>query len=195
MVKKTLRSLRLSTLLAAASLILAGCVMPLGTMTQPLIPNGSDIEESKTFSSVDIMFAQMMIPHHQQALDMSLMAAAKSQDSEILDLAATISLEQDPEIAIMRGWLSEAGASEEMGHAMHGMDGMLTEEQLAALLNAEGSEFDELFLKGMIAHHEGAISMAQMVIQSSNSEVRSLAESIVASQKEQIAYMKALLSR
>jgi uncharacterized protein (DUF305 family) len=144
---------------------------------------------------MDVMFAQMMIPHHQQAVDMGVIARAKSSDEEVLKLAAAISSEQEPEIDLMRSWLNAAGASEDMGHAGHGMDGMLTEEQMAALLNASGSEFDELFLRGMIAHHEGAIEMAKMVLDSANPEVRGLAEAIVASQQEQIQSMQEMLAK
>lgn len=151
--------------------------------------------ESSAFSSSDIMFAQMMIPHHQQALDMSELALSLAETSEVKDLATQIRDEQEPEISLMRDWLSAAGASEDMGHSSHGMDGMLTEEQMAALLSASGAEFEKLFLEGMISHHEGAIAMAQMVLDSANPEVRSLAEAIVSSQQTQIDYMKTLLAR
>jgi uncharacterized protein (DUF305 family) len=75
------------------------------------------------------------------------------------------------------------------------MGGILSEEQMSALLEASGPEFERLFLEGMIAHHEGAIDMAQMVLQSENPEVRALAEAIVTSQQVQIDYMKSLLAR
>ena len=183
------------TAVLAAALTLSGCAAGMEPGAATPNQSGVEIADSTAFSSMDIMFAQMMIPHHQQAVDMGVIAAAKSSDEEVLKLAAAISSEQEPEIELMRSWLTAAGASEDMGHAMHGMDGMLTEEQMAALLNASGSEFDELFLRGMIAHHEGAIDMAQMVIDSANPEVRGLAEAIVASQQEQIQYMQELLAK
>jgi uncharacterized protein (DUF305 family) len=152
-------------------------------------------DESTVFSSNDIMFAQMMIPHHQQALDMSEIALSIAESTEVIELATQIRDEQGPEISQMRGWLSSAGASEDMGHGSHMMGGMLSEEQKPALLDASGPEFERLFLEGMIAHHEGAIEMAQMVLQSENAEVRALAEAIVSSQQVQIDYMKTLLAR
>jgi uncharacterized protein (DUF305 family) len=80
-----------------------------------------------------------------------------------------------------------------MDHDM-AMDGMLTEVELETLKAAKGAEFDRLFLEGMIAHHEGAISMAQAVVDSKNSEVAELAASIIESQTKQIQYMKELLA-
>lgn len=176
------------------ALVVSGCA---GTQSMNPESSSSDhFESSETaqFSSMEIMFAQMMIPHHQQAVDMGVIAAAKSTNPEVLELAALIAAEQQPEIDQMRGWLESAGASEDMGHAMHDMGGMLTEEQMAALLAAEGEEFDRLFLEGMIAHHQGAIQMTEMIRGSNNSEVSQLAESIVSSQTEQIKYMKTLLA-
>jgi uncharacterized protein (DUF305 family) len=172
-----------------AALALTGCASSQNT------PMSQEFSDSAEFSNADIMFAQMMIPHHQQALDMSELALQLGQSPELLDLATQIRDEQDPEIAQMRSWLATAGASEDMGHASHGMDGMLTEEQMAQLLSATGAEFERLFLEGMIGHHEGAIAMAQMVLDSDNAEVRALAEAIVSSQQTQIDYMKTLLSR
>jgi uncharacterized protein (DUF305 family) len=184
----------LTALLTISITALTGCAMSSPNMGQSS-QDSMMTDESGTFSSNDIMFAQMMIPHHQQALDMSELALAIAQDPDVIELAAQISQEQGPEISQMRSWLSSAGASEDMGHGSHGMGGMLSEEQMSALLEASSPEFERLFLEGMIAHHEGAIDMAQMVLQSENAEVRALAEAIVSSQQIQIDYMKSLLAR
>lgn len=184
----------LTALLSISIPFLTGCMT-----INPTDANSSEesmmTDEAAVFSANDIMFAQMMIPHHQQALDMSELALSIAQDSEVIELAAQIADEQGPEISQMRSWLSSAGASEDMGHGSHGMGGMLSEEQMSALLNSSGTEFERLFLEGMIAHHEGAIDMAQMVLQSENPEVRALAEAIVSSQQVQIDFMKTLLAR
>lgn len=145
------------------------------------------------FSSNDIMFAQMMIPHHQQAVDMGTLAESRAADSEVLAIALTIKQEQAPEIALMKTWLKEAGAQE---GSMHQMDmGMLSETEYAALKAATGKEFDILYLTGMIQHHEGAIDMAEMVANSKNTEVKNLAESIIESQTAQIETLKKLLTK
>ena len=81
-----------------------------------------------------------------------------------------------------------------MGHDM-GMDGMLSDDEMTALENATGAEFDRLFVKGMIAHHEGAIEMAQMVLNSNNAEAKALGEAIVSSQTAQIVTLKQLLAK
>jgi uncharacterized protein (DUF305 family) len=138
------------------------------------------------------MFAQMMIPHHQQAVDMSTLAETRTTNPELLALAMQIKDAQAPEIEQMTSWLDSAGAGMDMGHDM-GMGGMLSAEQMTALENATGPDFDKLYLQGMIAHHEGAIEMAQMIIDSNNGEAKQLGENIVTSQTAEIAQMKKML--
>lgn len=140
------------------------------------------------FSSTDLMFAEMMIPHHEQALVMSELAPTRSTNADVLALAEEIMAAQEPEIEQMKSW----GATGEM-HAGHQMDGMLSDDEIEALKAASGVEFDRLFLTGMIKHHEGAIDMAQMVVASDNEEARKLGESIVATQTAEIARMQELL--
>jgi uncharacterized protein (DUF305 family) len=89
-------------------------------------------EAAAGFSSDDIMFAQMMIPHHQQAVDLGTLAETRAQNPDVIALAAQIKAEQAPEIEQMKSWLAEAGAPLEMGHSSH-MNGMLTEEQMQAV--------------------------------------------------------------
>lgn len=151
-------------------------------------------QNNSQFSGTDIMFAQMMIPHHQQAVDMGTLAETRAQSPEVKALAAKIKAEQAPEIAQMKGWLKAANAPTEMGHNM-GMGGMLSDAQMSALKNATGAAFDRLYLEGMIGHHEGAIQMAQMVTNSNNAEAKAMANAIVESQTKQITYMKELLSK
>jgi len=145
------------------------------------------------FSGDEVMFFQMMIPHHQQAIEMSKMALGKISDSEILNLAEGIIGAQEHEIEHMQSWLDDAGADLDMGHEMD--MGMLSEAEMMALENAEGEEFEKLFLEGMIAHHEGAIQMTQMILNSDNNEVRTLGEEIVAAQTEEIALMRSYLEK
>lgn len=146
------------------------------------------------FSGADIMFAQMMIPHHQQAVLMSNLAIKISGNPDVLALAKDIKDAQQPEIAQMKSWLAKAGAPLEMGHSM-GMGGMLTDAQISTLSAATGTEFDKLFLQGMIAHHQGAIHMAQMVTDSRNAQAAALGKAIVESQTTQITYMQGLLNQ
>lgn len=162
-----------------------------------LLLSGCAIESSETasgeLSSVDEMFLEMMIPHHDQALEMSHLAEKNTSNPEILALAKAIDEEQHKEIDLMSSWLGERD-SHNHGHEGHTMDGMLTPEQMTALEQAKDGEFDRLFLEGMILHHEGAIEMTQMVVGSNNQEVKELADSIIRSQTAQIEQMKQLLA-
>lgn len=146
------------------------------------------------FAGSDIMFAQMMIPHHQQAVEMSDLALKISKDSEILKLANQIKNAQAPEIVQMKGWLTHAGASQTMNHTM-GMGGMLSDSEIDTLSKSTGSAFNKLFLTGMIAHHEGALHMVTMIEDSNNAEVKALGDAIVKSQTAEIVEMKELLKK
>jgi uncharacterized protein (DUF305 family) len=139
------------------------------------------------------MFAQMMIPHHRQAVEMGTLAETRASSPAVATLAAQIKEEQAPEIALMKSWLKAANAPLQMDHSMV-MAGLLTDADMKALTEASGVKFDRLFLEGMIGHHEGAIEMAKVVIDSSNADVRRLSETIIASQADQITYMKTLLA-
>jgi uncharacterized protein (DUF305 family) len=189
------RKFALRFLVLATVLSVTGCAAMPASMTNQgdtQVESASGVNTSD-FSGADIMFAQMMIPHHQQAIDMSALAESRALSPEVRALALKISAEQGPEIEQMRSWLKAANAPTEMGHQMS-MDGMLSETELERLTNARGEEFDELFILGMIAHHEGAIEMAQMVVDSKNLEARELGTIIVKIQTLEIAELKALLS-
>ena len=147
-------------------------------------------------SSDDIMFLQMMIPHHQQAIDISDLALTKSSDSELLALAKNISDEQAAEIVKMKAWLDKAGADLDPGHSMgDSMGGMLSGSELAALEAATGKSFDLLWLKGMTGHHVGAIDMATMIEDADNDEIKSFGQAIVTSQSAQNKQMAAMIKR
>ena len=187
-----MRILAAGSAILVASATLTGCTMNLGW---PFMGNGNMMGSSPVakFSGADIMFAQMMIPHHQQAVDMGTLAETRAENPEVKALAATIKAEQAPEIEQMKGWLQAAGASTEMGHDM-GMGGMLTAAQMLALKTSTGNAFDRLYVAGMIAHHQGAIQMAKMVIGSANAEANALGEAIVESQTKQIEQLQQLLA-
>jgi len=157
---------------------------------------GHSSEASGDLSGDDVMFLQMMIPHHQQAIDISDLALTKSTDSELLALAKDIRDEQAAEIVKMKAWLDAVGADLEMDHgASHSMSGMLSDSELAALEKATGKSFDVLWLKGMTGHHTGAIDMAAMIENAKSAEIKSFGEGIVASQSAQNKAMAAMIKR
>ena len=158
--------------------------------------HGSSSSSNSNYTGADIMFLQMMIPHHQQAIDISDLALTKSSDSELLALAKNIRDEQAAEIVKMKAWLDKAGADLDPGHSMgHGMGGMLSDSELAALKAATGKSFDLLWLKGMTGHHVGAIDMATMIEDADNDEIKSFGQAIVTSQSAQNKQMAAMIKR
>lgn len=157
--------------------------------------HGSSSSSNANYTGADIMFLQMMIPHHQQAIDISNLAMKASQDTELIELAKIIARDQAAEIKQMKAWLKDAGASEDMGHAMHDMGGMLNDDELAALSAATGKEFDILWLKGMTEHHDGAIHMTQMIEDARNAEIKAFGTKVIKDQSKQIDQMKKMLAR
>ena len=158
--------------------------------------DGHSSSASGDLTGADIMFLQMMIPHHQQAIDMSDLALTKSSDSELLALAKEIRDGQAAEIVKMKAWLDGANAAMDPGHSMgHDMGGMLSDSELAALKAATGKSFDLLWLKGMTGHHDGAIHMATMIEDASNPEIKSFGQAIVTLQSAQNKQMAAMIKR
>ena len=148
--------------------------------------DSSEKEASLKLTGADVMFLQMMIPHHQQAIDISNVALTKSKDPELLALATSIRDGQSAEIIQMKSWLNAANADIEMGHSMgDSMGGMLTDAELAQLKAATRNNFDLLWLKGMTNHHDGALHMTTMIEDASNADIKLFGENIVITQTAQ----------
>ncbi len=156
-----------------------------------LLVGCSSQSATSDFTPADINFAEMMIPHHEQAILMSELALANSEDSEVRNLAQAILDAQSPEIEQMKSW---PGVNPNL-HSGQMMDGMLSDSEIEALRQAMGRSFDLLFLEGMIKHHEGAIVMAEDVVDSENSEVRDLAKAIISAQESEISQMRAMIAQ
>ncbi|MBB2910743.1 uncharacterized protein (DUF305 family) [Streptosporangium becharense] len=151
-----------------------------------------------SFNDADVMFAQMMIPHHEQAVEMAELAETRAADAKVKELAAKIKAAQDPEIATMTEWLTAWGrpAVPEGGHGGHGMPGMMTEEDMVKLQAAKGAAFDRLFCRLMIAHHKGAIEMAGTEqAQGADPKAKELAKTIETAQQAEIEQMQEILDR
>ncbi len=162
-------------------------------------------ESNALFNDADAMFVQMMIPHHEQAVVLSGMAEnpTSGAGSAVTSLAAQISSAQDSEIELMKSFLTQwdvpVVGHESMDHSSmdHGskMKGMLSAEELAKLSTLSGKVFDKEWMLAMIAHHEGAIEMAQTVEQSGkNLELQTLAKAIISGQQVEIDQMKSMLA-
>ena len=122
-------------------------------------------------SQADVEFMQGMIMHHAQAVEMTALIPSHTENKEVRALGARISLSQSDEIKFMKRWLVARSESVSMtmpgmpdmdsGKPMQAMPGMLTPEQMSALRQAKGAEFDQKFLTGMIQHHNGALVMVK----------------------------------
>ena len=153
-------------------------------------------ERTMDLSGADVMFLQMMIPHHQQAVDISNLAISKSKDSELIALATNIRDGQSAEIIQMKSWLAQADADMDMGHSMgDSMGGMLSEDELATLESASEKDFNLLWLQGMTNHHDGALHMSEMIEDATNLEIESFGKNIVSTQSAQIEQMKLMIKR
>ncbi len=187
-----------AALVLAGTIALAGCssATPTDHSSMPGMDHSATDAPASTANDADAMFAEMMIVHHQQAVEMSdIVLGKEGVDPRVVDLAERIKAAQAPEIEKMQGWLDGWGVEPSAGgHGGHG-DGMMTEDDLAALEAASGAEASTLFLEQMIVHHEGAIAMAEtQIADGEDADAVALAEDIVAAQGEEIAEMKEILA-
>ena len=193
----------------AASLVLGACGSSsnghdMGSMSSPSTSSAPSASSTATPASgphteADVTFASMMIPHHNQAIEMSDMLLAKSGiDAQVTALAQKIKAAQGPEVAQMSGWLAGWGQNpspSSMGGMNHG-DGMMNQADMDALKAATGDKATQLFLTGMIKHHQGAVTMAQTELDSGqNPDAKALAQNIIAAQKAEITEMNQLLGK
>lgn len=177
-----------SALVVVAALSISGCSTAVDHSSHKMSPTAS------SYSQDELMFAQMMIPHHEQALEMVALAEIKTTDADVLHVAGHIKDAQAPEVATMTSWLNAAGVSVEDHHSM-AMDGMLTDAEMAALEAATGQEFEILFLSGMIKHHQGALDMLYLLDDSTKTEVTTFGDMVRKVQSKEITDMQALLMK
>ena len=147
-------------------------------------------------NSADFSYARMMITHHGQALEMAALAPSHAGSTQVKRLAERIAAAQKPEMGAMQGWLKNNGGAKGKGGHDHGgsaMPGMATAAQLAQLRAAKGKAFDELFLKLMITHHQGALTMATEVLSEGNNVlVEEMANEVIAQQTSEINRMRSM---
>ncbi|EFL31802.1 lipoprotein [Streptomyces viridochromogenes DSM 40736] len=155
----------------------------------------------------DVSFAQGMIPHHRQALEMARLADGRASSGAVKDLAARIEKAQDPEIKTMTGWLKSwgedvpaaGGGMEGMDHSGSGhggMPGMMGEADMAELEKSSGNAFDTKFLALMVEHHQGAVEMATVEKSKGGyGPAKAMAEDIITAQNAEIGEMNKLLGK
>ncbi|MBA2283137.1 MAG: DUF305 domain-containing protein [Acidimicrobiia bacterium] len=181
-----------------AAVLGGACSSDDSTVTSPADAEIADAPHN----DADIAFAQGMIPHHQQAVEMAQLATDRGEDERVLDLAARIEAAQAPEIEEMSGWLEAWGEDVPSGGA-HGGEhgggdtgsGMMTTEEMASLESAAGADFDRMFLEMMIGHHDGAIEMADtQAVEGEFPDAVELAQRIMTTQQSEIEEMQAVLA-
>ncbi|MCU1522712.1 MAG: hypothetical protein JWN19_3097 [Arthrobacter sp.] len=198
--------LTLSATGIAAAIALAGCASGSGTgssgTSMPGMDHGSSSASASSsmaaaadHNAADVTFAQMMIPHHAQAVDMSDMMLKKNDiPASVTALATKIKSAQGPEIETMTGWL-KSWDEPTMMPSGHSMDGMMTDADMTKLDATQGTEAARLFLTQMIAHHEGAIMMAKTeTTTGKNADAVQLSKDIVSAQETEIQEMQKLLA-
>ncbi|MBF6289735.1 DUF305 domain-containing protein [Nocardia farcinica] len=153
---------------------------------------------SSSYNDADVTFLQMMYSHHAQAIEMADLVPSRSQDREVIDLAATIKAAQQPEMTQIQALLESFGKPVPSGEGTMGQDmpGMMSPEEMSSLEGMSGPEFDRMWLEMMIGHHEGAVEMAQTEIATgANDQAKQLAQAVVSAQQTEIDQMKAMLAQ
>lgn len=211
--RRSFRRLRLGASVSLVSLLAVAAAAQEAPIVQPGAP-GQDgralsAEEASriagtSYTQDDVRFMQDMIPHHQQAVDMSALVQDRTATREIVDLAGRITASQDDEIDFMQAWLEDRGeaapeaSADHPMHTTHQMAGMATPEQMAQLAASEGADFDRLYLELMIPHHEGAVEMVEALLEQPGSAydpvLYEFVNDIVNDQTAEIERMNAVLA-
>ncbi|WP_028649863.1 DUF305 domain-containing protein [Nocardiopsis sp. CNT312] len=181
------------------------------------------LAEEQGHNAADVNYLVLMIEHHRQALEMTDLVEERHEREDIDRIAGRIASAQGPEIEVMEGWLEEnvlgparenpayanfCGLEGEVSH--HGgdgdlprcdlevdhddMPGMASEEEMDELAAAEGDAFDRLFVDLMTTHHEGAVTMAEEVLEEGHDRtVRQMANDVIVEQRVDITRMAEIL--
>ncbi|MBV8992906.1 MAG: DUF305 domain-containing protein [Pseudonocardiales bacterium] len=189
---------RITSVIAAATVALTmgaglgacGTTVPTSSNDQASAPSAGPAH-----NQADITFAQDMIPHHAQAIAMSRLAVQRAQSPQVKDLAARIQTAQQPEIDQMSSWLRSWNVPVPTGRMDHdaagAMPGMMTNDQMRQLRMAPADKFDQMFLRMMIAHHEGAITIARSELSNGqNTDAHQLAQRIIDAQQREVTEMQ-----
>ncbi|WP_227979911.1 DUF305 domain-containing protein [Nocardia spumae] len=205
------------TAVAATALIVAGCgsddsgssAAPTPTPTSamadmPGMPGMTGMHHGSTpatatrtdFDDDDVNFLTMMYPHHAQAVEMAKMVPTRSQNQELITLAANVEKAQAPEMEQFAALLNSFGKPAPAATMNHPMGGVMTHDQMTQLQHASGAEFDRMWLQMMIEHHQGAVDMANTEIANgTNVDAKTLAHNILTAQQAEIQQMRGMLGQ
>lgn len=191
----------------ATGLVVLGVVLPMaacGSGDEHVEPAPSATtttdEQGPPHNSADVAFAEGMIPHHQQALALAALVPGRSTNPAVIKIAAGIAAQQGPEVTAMRAmmiqWQVDPPATSHHGGSSGSgnQQGMVDDATMATLKTLKGAQFDTLWLKSMIGHHQGAVAMAKTEIADGESQdMKVMANNIVITQEAEIGDLKQLL--
>ncbi len=202
-----MRQMRASLIIASLGLALGACGSSGGSsagsssVTTTVVASTASTMTDPAVDDADVEFAQGMIAHHEQAIEMSELALdpKAAAGTAVKNLATRIKAAQDPEIQQMTAWLKAHNKTVEMAmddsHNMASMPGMMSAGDMDGLATKTGGGFDAAWLTMMIAHHTGAIEMSTTVkAKGADGELRALAENIITAQQAEIAQMKGIIA-
>jgi uncharacterized protein (DUF305 family) len=192
---------------AAAALAMVAVLSSCGSPSHEHAGHHPDpASQSADHNAADVAFAQAMLPHHRQAVEMAAMVPSRTTNPDVRMMATHISWDQQAEIRTMTGLLAQWGEPVSADHGEHsGMDmpgmntmvmpGMVDSATMTQIQSLNGPAFDELWITSMIDHHQGAVTMAQTEIADGQSpDAKKLAEMIISAQQREIAQMNNLVS-
>lgn len=182
----------------ASTLPATSSSMPMSGHNMPGMPgmSGSSTAPAANFNDADVMFLQMMYPHHAQAVEMAKLVPTRSQNQQVKDLATAIENAQAPEMQQMTTLLAGFGKPAPSATMSHSMPGLMTPQQMTELTGLSGAAFDKMWLQMMVEHHQGAITMANDELKNGiNADAKKMAEAIVTAQQAEIATMNGMLAK
>ncbi|WP_338048602.1 DUF305 domain-containing protein [Mycolicibacterium llatzerense] len=182
----------------ASTLPATSSSMPMSGHNMPGMPgmSGGSTAPAANFNDADVMFLQMMYPHHAQAVEMAKLVPTRSQNQQVKDLATAIENAQAPEMQQMTTLLAGFGKPAPSATMSHSMPGLMTPQQMTELTGLSGAAFDKMWLQMMVEHHQGAITMANDELKNgTNADAKKMAEAIIAAQQGEIATMNGMLAK
>ncbi len=188
-----------STLPATSSTLPAtSSSMPMSGHNMPGMPgmSGTSTAPAANFNDADVMFLQMMYPHHAQAVEMAKLVPTRSQNQQVKDLATAIENAQAPEMQQMTTLLAGFGKPAPSATMSHSMPGLMTPQQMTELTGLSGAPFDKMWMQMMVEHHQGANTMANDELKNgTNADAKKMAEAIIAAQQGEIVTMNGMLAK
>lgn len=182
----------------ASTLPATSSSMPMSGHNMPGMPgmSGTSTAPAANFNDADVMFLQMMYPHHAQAVEMAKLVPTRSQNQQVKDLATAIENAQAPEMQQMTTLLAGFGKPAPSATMSHSMPGLMTPQQMTELTGLSGAAFDKMWLQMMVEHHQGAITMANDELKNgTNADAKKMAEAIIAAQQGEITTMNGMLAK